>query len=300
MFKLIVTVKNVPAALASRSMCDPAGLYGYSFLIIAHLLPFMTAGLKKLLDQKVTLYNQPSFIEKDPVSVPHRFSRLQDIEISGFFAALFAWGNRTSIINSCTRLLQVMDNAPYQFVLQHSESDLKPLLSFVHRTFNATDLFWLLHILKLHYKSYDTLEFAFSQFINPKSTDVTAALTGFHNYVFSSPDAPERTRKHIATPLKNSACKRLNMFLRWMVRTDEGIGAPYVDFGIWKQIKPSQLICPLDVHVGRVARRMNLLERQQDDWKAAVELTEALRKLDPRDPVKYDYALFGLGVIEKF
>lgn len=252
--------------------------------------------VKKFLDQKVSEYDRPSFIEKDPISIPHRFDKHQDIEISGFFAALFAWGSRTAIINSCTRLLRAMDNEPYDFVQNHTAKDLKPLLSFVHRTFNATDLFWILHFLQWHYRHNSTLESAFSQFINSKSTDITQALIGFHDYAFSLPDAPERTRKHISTPAKNSACKRLNMYLRWMVRHDK-YG---VDFGIWKNIKPSQLICPLDVHVSRVARRMNLLTRKQNDWKAALELTHHLKDLDPSDPVKYDYALFGLGVIEQF
>lgn len=252
------------------------------------------------MNDKVLQYNQPSFIEKDPVSVPHRFVKLQDIEISGFFAALFAWGNRTSIINSCNRLLKVMDESPYDFVKNHKPTDLKPLLTFVHRTFNATDLFWLLHVLQQHYRRYETLETAFSQFINPLSTDITQALTGFHDYVFAVEDAPERTRKHISTPAKNSACKRLNMYLRWMVRENDGSKTPEVDFGLWKNISPSQLICPLDVHVGNVARRLNLLSRTQNDWKAAVELTANLKKLDAADPVKYDYALFGMGVMERF
>lgn len=253
------------------------------------------ARLKKLLDQKVAEYNRPDFIAKDPVSIPHRFSKLQDIEIAGFFAATFAWGNRTAIINSCNRLLTAMDQAPYDFVQHHTDKDLKTLLSFVHRTFNATDLFWIIHFMHMHYQRYSTLEDAFAQFMHPGSTDIAQGLTGFHDYVFSFPDAPDRTRKHIATPAKNSACKRLNMYLRWMVRRD-GI----VDFGIWKKISPSQLICPLDVHVGRVARRLGLLERPQDDWKAAMELTDHLRQLDPLDPAKYDYALFALGVAERF
>jgi uncharacterized protein (TIGR02757 family) len=260
----------------------------------------MTPGLKKLLNNKVAQYNQPSFIEKDPVSVPHRFSKLQDIEISGFFAALFAWGNRTSIINSCNRLLLAMDNAPYDFIKNHSPADLKPLITFVHRTFNATDLFWLLHFLQQHYRSFNTLETAFAQFINPLSTDITQALVGFHNYVFANADAPERTRKHISTPAKNSACKRLNMYLRWMVRRDPDVPVPYVDFGLWRNIKPAQLVCPLDVHVGDVARRLDLLSRPQNDWKAALELTNNLKKFDALDPVKYDYALFGMGVTERF
>ncbi len=260
----------------------------------------MNAGLKKLLNDKVTQYNQPSFIEKDPVSVPHRFNKHQDIEIAGFFAALFAWGNRTSIINSCNRLLLAMDNAPYDFVKNHTATDLKPLITFVHRTFNATDLFWMLHFLQQHYQDFNSLEHAFARFMNPLSTDIAQALIGFHSYVFADADAPERTRKHISTPAKNSACKRLNMYLRWMVRHDESISPPNVDFGIWETIKPSQLVCPLDVHVGNVARRLNLLSRPQNDWKAAIELTANLKKLDPFDPVKYDYALFGMGVMERF
>lgn len=252
--------------------------------------------LQKFLDQKVALYNQPSFIEKDPISIPHRFSNMQDIEIAGLFAAVLAWGNRTTIINNCKRLLQVMDNAPYQFVRTFRDQDLKPLISFVHRTFNATDLFYFLYFLQFHYSANDSLEPAFAQFINPESTDITPALTGFHHYFFSLPDAPERTRKHIATPARNSACKRLNMYLRWMVRRD-GHG---VDFGIWNKIKPAQLICPLDVHVGSVARRLGILKRTQDDWKAATELTGSLRLLDANDPVKYDFALFGMGALERF
>lgn len=251
--------------------------------------------LKRLLDQKAAEYNQPGFIASDPVSIPHRFSRKQDIEIAGFFAAILAWGNRTSIINSCNRLLAAMDQAPYDFIQHHTAADLKALLSFVHRTFNATDLYWLLHFMHHHYQVYPSLEDAFAQFLHPESTDTGQALTGFHEYVFSLPGAPERTRKHIASPARNSACKRLNMYLRWMVRRD-GI----VDFGIWEKISPALLICPLDTHVGRVARRLSLLERPQDDWKAALELTTALRLMDPDDPAKYDYALFALGAEERF
>jgi uncharacterized protein (TIGR02757 family) len=258
------------------------------------------SSVKKLLDQKVLEFNQTTFIEKDPVRIPHRFQKLQDIEISGFFAALFAWGNRTSIINSCMRLLEGMDHAPHDFIKNHTDADLKPLIHFVHRTFNATDLYWLIHFLKMHYEHHESLETAFSQFLMPKSSDISEALIGFHNYAFSLPDAPDRTRKHIGTPLKNSACKRLNMFLRWMVRDDSKVMNEPVDFGIWKQIKPSMLICPLDVHVGNVARRLNILERPQNDWKAALELTTQLRKFDKNDPVKYDFALFGLGAMERF
>lgn len=254
------------------------------------------AETKRLLERKATEFNKSSFIEKDPISVPHRFQRLQDIEISGFFAAVFAWGNRTSIINSCSRLLSCMDNAPYDFISNYKDTDLKPLLRFVHRTFNATDLFWLLHVLKKHYSKSDTLETAFSGFMQDTDVNVANALTGFHNYVFSMEDAPERTRKHIATPAKKSACKRLNMYLRWMVRKDE----QGVDFGLWNTIQMSQLVCPLDVHVGNVARRLGILHRPQNDWNAALELTENLKLYDKEDPVKYDFALFGLGVMERF
>jgi len=256
--------------------------------------------IKKLLEQKTAEFNRPFFIESDPVSIPHRFSRLQDIEIAGLFAALFAWGNRKSIINSCLRLLQHMDNAPHAFIQGHTDAELKKLISFAHRTFNATDLYWMIHFLKWHYERNESLESAFTRCMPAGATDVEAALAGFHDYVFSLPGAPERTRKHIATPVKNSACKRLNMYLRWMVRDDGGTIEQPVDFGLWKQIKPSMLICPLDVHVGNVARRLGLLLRPQNDWKAAMELTVSLRRFDKQDPVKYDFALFGLGVLERF
>jgi uncharacterized protein (TIGR02757 family) len=255
--------------------------------------------LKELLDQKVEQYNNPSFIEQDPICIPHSFNKLQDIEIAGFFAAILAWGNRKTIINNCKRLLSYMDNTPYDFVCNHSDSDLRPMLGFVHRTFNATDLLWLLHFLKGHYGRFYSLETAFAQFMNPESTDTTEALAGFHNYVFAEPGAPIRTRKHIATPLRHAACKRLNMFLRWMVRKDALPAGGNVDFGLWKTIRPRQLICPLDVHSGNVARRLGLLLRKQDDWKAALELTAALRQFDSEDPVRYDYALFGIGRMER-
>ncbi|MFT4062360.1 MAG: TIGR02757 family protein [Edaphocola sp.] len=256
----------------------------------------MAPNLKELLDGKVSQYNRPQFIANDPISVPHRFTNRQDIEIAGFFAAILAWGNRTGIINSCHRLLQVMDFAPYDFIAGHQPTDLKPLLGFVHRTFNATDLFWLLHFLQNHYRQYPSLEAAFTKGMDCAALDIGTALAGFHDYVFSLPDAPERTRKHVATPAKNSACKRLCMYLRWMVRKD-GNG---VDFGLWPTIKPAQLICPLDVHTGDVARRMGLLSRKQNDWKAAMALTSQLRLLDAADPTRYDFALFGMGIDERF
>ena len=257
----------------------------------------MQENLKNFLDDKVALYNLPQFIKDDPVSIPHAFTKKQDIEIAGFFAALLAWGNRKSIINSCNSLLKLMDNTPYEFCLHHTTKDLKNLNGFKHRTFNSTDLLCLVQFLKLHYTNNHSLETAFSKWMQPGDETIENALAGFHNYVFSNEDFfAERTRKHIATPVKKSACKRLNMFLRWMVRQDD----KGVDFGIWKTILPSQLICPLDVHVARVARRLKILHRTQNDWQAAVELTGYLRTMDAGDPVKYDYALFGLGVMEKF
>lgn len=249
-----------------------------------------------LLNSKVDLYNQPSFIAADPVSIPHSFTKLQDIEIAGFFAAIFAWGNRTTIIYKTKELLQLMDNAPHDFVLNASATELNRLEGFKHRTFNTTDLLYCVEFFKHHYSNNTSLETAFTKWMHKNDTDIENALTGFHHYFFSLPFIPERTRKHIATPQKNSSCKRLNMFLRWMVRKDN-CG---VDFGIWKSIKPSQLICPLDVHVARVARNTGLLQRTQNDWQAAKELTANLRTLDVQDPVKYDFALFGLGVMEKY
>lgn len=255
--------------------------------------------LKKFFDEKVARYNQPDFIETDPVCVPHFFSKKQDIEIAGFFAAIFAWGNRITIIKKATELMQLMDMAPHQFCLNHTNNDLKKLLQFKHRTFNATDLLYCIEFLKHHYTLHKSLEIAFFPekiLKEAQHKKVELGLIHFHNYFFSLEDAPNRTRKHIATPYKNSGCKRLNMYLRWMVRNDKN----GVDFGIWKCIKPSELICPIDVHVARVAKRFRLLNRKQVDWSAAEELTKYLRNLDPQDPVKYDYALFGLGVMEKY
>ena len=252
--------------------------------------------LKDFLNKKVDEYNRPSFIANDPVCIPHLFTKQQDIETAGLFAALFAWGNRTTIINKSKELLNLMDNDPHSFVLHHSDKELKTLLQFKHRTFNPTDLLYFIAFLKHHYSVSKELETAFTQWMKQKDETIENGLNGFHHYFFSLPDAPARTRKHIASPRKKSTCKRLNMFLRWMVRRD----AKGVDFGIWKQIRPAQLICPIDVHVARVAKRFNLLHRNALDWEAAVELTGYLRTLDEQDPVKYDFALFGLGAIEKF
>lgn len=252
--------------------------------------------LVDFLDKQYRIYNQPGFIKDDPICIPHLFSQKQDIEIMGFFAAIFAWGQRVTIINKCKELIQRFDNAPYDFILNHQESDLQNLLHFKHRTFNDTDLLYFVSFLKFWYTKHESLEQAFTQHIHKKDITIENGLNGFREYFFSLPDVPHRTVKHIASPVQNSACKRINMYLRWMVRSDNR----GVDFGLWKTIKPSQLICPLDLHVQRVAVKFGLLHRTQSDWKAAVELTENLRQLDPKDPVKYDFALFGLGVTDKF
>jgi uncharacterized protein (TIGR02757 family) len=251
--------------------------------------------LAKFLEDKVNEFNKPSFIAADPISIPHRFTLQQDIEISGLFAAIFSWGNRTTIINKSAELMALMDNAPFAFVTQHAETDLRRLLGFKHRTFNATDLLYFILLLRHHYSRFGSLEDAFLMGAT-SPVDMTSSLTAFYHYFFSLEEAPPRTYKHIASPEKNSGCKRLNMFLRWMVRSDDR----GVDFGIWKRIHPSQLVCPLDVHVGRVARKLGLMTRVQTDWQAALELTDYLITLDAEDPVKFDFALFGLGVMEKF
>ena len=252
--------------------------------------------LKDFLDSKVEEYNQPLFIKDDPVCIPHLFTKKQDIEIAAFFAAIFAWGNRTTIINKSKELLALMDNAPHDFCLHHELTDLKKLLAFKHRTFNTTDLLYFVAFFKHHYGLHNTLEKAFTLGLQKTDETTENGLTAFHHYFFSLEDIPHRTKKHIASPEKNSSCKRLNMFLRWMVRRDK----KGVDFGIWKNISPAQLVCPIDVHVARVAKRFNLLNRSQTDWNAALELTAYLRTLDKDDPVKYDFALFGLGVVEKY
>jgi len=252
--------------------------------------------LAAFFNKKADEYNQPDFIKADPICIPHLFSKQQDIEISGLFAALFAWGNRTTIIKKAKELMQLMDNAPHDFVSHHTDVDLRRLESFKHRTFNATDLLYFITFLQYHYKQSASLETAFTKWMSPGDVTVEQALIGFYHYFFSLEHVPPRTRKHIASPEKNSSCKRLNMFLRWMVRNDD----KGVDFGIWCRISPAQLVCPIDLHVARVAKRFRLLERKPVDWLAALELTSYLRKLDKNDPARYDFALFGLGVMEKF
>jgi len=286
--------------------------------------------LKDFLDLKVDQYNRPNFIQNDPICIPHRFTKKQDVEIAAFFAAILAWGQRKTIINKCSELFDRMDNQPYDFMLNHGDDDLKRLLGFKHRTFNDTDLLYFVSFFNHHYQQSDSLETAFL-FPDPMFTERPAshvegsegkgigkvneagkkqntiaearsipvgeeALNYFRSYFFSLPDFPRRTIKHISSPLQKSTCKRLNMFLRWMVRSDDR----GVDFGLWHKLRPADLICPCDVHVDRVARRLSLISRKQTDWRTAVELTEELRRFDPLDPVKYDFALFGLGVEEKF
>jgi len=283
----------------------------------------MPSDRKAFLDECVERYNCCAFITTDPISIPHRFSKLQDIEIMGFWAAILAWGQRKTIINSADQLCKLMDGAPHDFVLNHTETDRKRFLNFKHRTFQPTDTLYFLEFFQQYYQQHESLEDAFlpeqlasadslvashrSQILCPSTlyplpsslvprpSTVEPCLSTFHTRFFSLPDAPARTRKHIPTPLRKSTCKRLNMFLRWMVRQDDR----GVDFGIWKKINPAQLLIPLDVHVERVARRYGLLRREKTDWQAVLELTETLRQFDATDPVKYDFALFGLGVLEK-
>lgn len=252
--------------------------------------------LKGFLDEKVALYNRPGFIQNDPISIPHKFSKKQDIEISGFFASILAWGQRKTIINKCNELFLLMDNAPHDFLINHKEQDLKPFLSFKHRTFNDIDTLYFIHFLSWFYRKHKSLEEAFLIGWKDDENAMESILKSFHEYFFHLPDAPIRTRKHIATPARKAACKRINMFLRWMVRSDNH----GVDFGIWMRIQPSQLICPCDLHVDRVGRKLGLITRKQTDWLTALELTSRLREFDPIDPVKYDFALFGLGIEEKF
>lgn len=249
--------------------------------------------LKSFLDFKVEQYNTPEFITTDPIQIPHHFNKKEDIEIAGFLTATISWGNRKSILKNANSLMESMDNAPYDFVINHKEKDLISLENFVHRTFNGIDLQYFIQALKNIYLNHQGLEGIFSNYAEVDSLQFS--IHQFKKVFFELPHLP-RTEKHVSDPLKNSAAKRINMFLRWMVRKDNA----NVDFGLWKQIKPSQLSCPLDVHSGNTARKLGLLKRKQNDAKALKELDSNLRKLDPKDPVKYDFALFGLGVFEKY
>lgn len=249
--------------------------------------------VKELLDEHVALYNRPAFIEDDPISIPHLFTRLQDIEISGLFAAVLAWGQRKTIVRKCSELIERMDGVPHEFVLHHQTPDLKRLETFVHRTFNGTDVLYFVAFLRWFYERNESLEQAFA--VGPEDHTTEESLIRFNRLFFHLPFAPQRTRKHVATPERGSACKRLNMYLRWMVRKDDA----GVDFGLWRSVSMSQLVCPCDVHVERVARRLGLIKRNKADWQTALELTHELRTFDPEDPVRYDFALFGLGVMNR-
>ncbi len=250
--------------------------------------------LRVFLDQKANIYNRPDFIESDPISIPHRYSRKEDIEISGFLSAIISWGNRTTILNNARRLMMLMDDQPYLFIRDAGERDLAMFRNFVHRTFNESDLLFFIDSLRNIYHTLGDLESAFADGLKGGEKDVFNAIMHFRSVFLSVMHLP-RSEKHLANPSKGSTAKRINMFLRWMVREDNN----GVDFGIWQRILPSQLCCPLDVHSGRVARELGLLTREQNDWKAVVELTENLRAFDPNDPVRYDFALFGSGVNNK-
>lgn len=251
------------------------------------------AELKDFLDAKVEMYNRPSFLDTDPIQIPHLFTKKEDIEISAFLTATIAWGNRKSIINNAQRLMELLEHSPYDFVMNHHEKDTHHLHDFVHRTFNATDLVYFLKSLQHIYKNQNGLEGVFTTFQGEHTLQPT--ISRFKELFFELPHET-RTTKHVSDPLKGSAAKRINMFLRWMVRD----ASTNVDFGIWNKISAAKLSCPLDVHSGNVARKLGLLKRKQNDAKALAELDRNLKKMDPKDPVKYDFALFGLGVFEKF
>ncbi|MDT0690565.1 TIGR02757 family protein [Salegentibacter sp. F188] len=249
--------------------------------------------LKSFLDFKAEQYNTPEFIATDPVQIPHQFSKKEDIEIAGFLTSTIAWGNRKSILNNANRLMDLLERSPHDFVMNHSEDDLGKMANFVHRTFNGLDLQYFIKALQHIYLKHSGIENVFTTYAEAES--LQPAIHQFKKIFFELPHLP-RTEKHVSDPLKNSAAKRINMYLRWMVRNDNA----GVDFGIWKNIQSSQLSCPLDVHSGNVARKLKLLKRKQNDAKALLELDTALRKMDAVDPVKYDFALFGLGVFEKY
>lgn len=249
--------------------------------------------LKDYLDTKVSQYNNTKFIDNDPIQIPHLYTIKEDIEISAFLTATIAWGNRKMIIKNANKMMQLLGNSPYDFIMNHNNSDLERLDGFVHRTFNAEDFKYFIKALNNIYSNYGGMETVFNNNVNQYS--IQPAIHEFKR-IFFSLEHEKRTEKHVGDPFKGSACKRINMMLRWLVRQDNA----GVDFGIWKSISPSILSCPLDVHSGNVARKLGLLKRKQNDAKALALLDQALRKLDPNDPVKYDFALFSIGVNEKF
>jgi uncharacterized protein (TIGR02757 family) len=248
--------------------------------------------LSDLLNQKVKQYNNLQFIETDPVSIPHMFTKKEDIEISGFLTSVISWGRRPAILKSAHKLMELMDNSPYDFLMNSNVIEFKRFEGYVYRTFNSDDCIFLITALQNIYKQSDSLEsIATNSFkTNGRIFDV---IVGLREAILKTPHL-KRSEKHLGNPLTGSAAKRINMYLRWMVRQDNA----GVDFGIWKDIPQSELMCPLDVHSGNVARKLGLLHRKQNDWKAVYELTNNLRTFDKSDPVKYDYALFGIGVFE--
>jgi len=249
--------------------------------------------LREFLDDKVSQYNQVNFIETDPIQIPHQFSNAENIAIAGFLTATLAWGQRKTIINSANKLMHIMGNSPHDFVLCASDKQISRLAAFKHRTFNGHDAMYLIGALRSLYQMHDSLESAFKSGVRSSDTNLCHSITNFRSILLGT--EVSRTNKHVSNPSRGSAAKRINMFLRWMCRKDRN----GVDFGIWK-ISPEILSCPLDVHSGTVARKLGLLTRNQNDWKAVTELDISLRELDPSDPVKYDFALFGLGAFEKF
>lgn len=254
---------------------------------------FKKEELKEFLDEKVDKYNRPDFIDLDPISIPHQYSRKEDIEISGFLAATIAWGNRTMILRNANRMMSYLDDSPFEFIMNHTDHDLERINCVIHRTFNSGDFIYFIKALKHIYVSYDGLESIFCQYQTEDS--LQPAIHQFRRMFFELPH-DKRTMKHISDPYSGSAAKKLNMYLRWMIRKDDR----GVDFGLWKSIPPSVLSCPLDVHSGNVARKLGILIRKQNDFKAVAELDTILRTFDKYDPVKYDFALFGLGVTESF
>lgn len=250
-----------------------------------------SSDVKAFLDEKYEYFNRPDFIESDPISIPHRYARKEDREIAGFLTATISWGNRKSILNNALKLMKLMDDQPYQFVRDAGDRDMSHFKNFVHRTFNESDVLFFIESLRKIYLNYGGLESAFADALKGGETDVFNAITHFREIFMSVSHLP-RSEKHIANPAKGSTAKRINMFLRWMVRKDE----KGVDFGIWNRILPSLLCCPLDVHSGRTARKLGILTRKQNDWQAVMELTTVLKSFDPEDPIKYDFALFGMGV----
>jgi uncharacterized protein (TIGR02757 family) len=255
-------------------------------------MKLLKSDLKDFLEEKTDKYNRPFFIESDPISIPHQYSKKEDIEIAGFLAATIAWGQRATIINNANRLMKLMDNSPHEFILNAGKKDITKFEGFVHRTFNSTDLIFFIHSLQNIYRKHGGLEKVFNT--TEKKDMLLHSIDNFRNIFFSIPH-PDRTKKHVSSPMGNSSAKRICMYLRWMARKDK----KGVDFGIWALPAP-ELMCPLDVHSGNVARKLGLLARTQNDWKAVKELTASLRAMDPKDPVKYDFALFGLGAFEKF